>query len=240
MPGQLIASDTDVGTGVSVVTISVSPVAAGQLIAAIASCASVSKTFTASDNSGVGNAYQLLQLSNPTVGQSAVLALAVAAGDMPSGVTFTFPISSGSPGGRMASVAKFDDTLRSPFAIDISAAAIGSPAAVSFTQQNTPTTSPELIIFGCTMVSSNGGGVLDGIQLDNTLTQLDNRNHPNSATRYSALGYKYILNANPVSDTVTFQAPDLANLGMVSVKLPIPPSPGGPTEGEKLILKLTG
>jgi hypothetical protein len=167
------------------------------------------------------------------------MAVAVAAGLVPVGTTWTFPISSGTLGGRMGAVAKFNDTLRSPFAIDISDVSVGSPAAAGFSMSRNPVTAPELVLFLCTMVSSLGAG-LDAIALDGTLTTLDNRNHSGSGTRYQAFGYKSVVTANPINDSVTFLGSDVANLGMVTVKLPLPPNPGGPTAGEKLLLKLTG
>jgi hypothetical protein len=242
MGATRVASGQNSGAGGTITVTSTNPIPIGTLIVGMASVGAAALTYSSvADNSGLGNVYTLIQVNKPSVGNNCVLALAIAQGTVPTGTIWTFTLASGSPGGRMGSVCYFDDTLRtpSPPIIDVNNVipVVGSSNPIV---TGSPTDAPELVIFAIGMASSTAGGVNDSISLDGSLTQIDNRNHTGSVTRYFAYGYRYITNSNPINDSATFLASDTSVLGYVSIKLPIPtpPPPGGNSGSRLLMLKV--
>jgi hypothetical protein len=235
---HLVATGSNSGTGATVTATSTNPIPSGAVFAFYCSAAVSAKTFTLTDNSGLGNVYTILQFTDAVVGESGILAVAKANSIIPTGTVWTATISSGTPGGRMAGVAYWDDTFRAPVPTSDVATIRAQTGTTSGILSYTPTDTPELVIFACMMRSSTAGGINDSITLDGTLVQVDNRNHPGTVTAYQALGYRSLPNANPTNDSATFLASDSTITGAISVKLPVPPPPGG-GKGNLLILKLT-
>jgi hypothetical protein len=241
MAAILVASGQNSGALGTVTAVTTNPIPQGSLVMVLMTVAAAALQFaTVTENSGSGTVFSLTQIRNGVVGQDGVLAIGIAAGPIPTGTTFVGTLVSGAPGGRMFSIAYFNDTLRtpSPPIIDFNnvTAVAGSSNPIA---NGTPTTFPELIVFIALMVSSTAGGALDSITLDGSLTQIDNRNHTGSATRYMAWGYRSIGNANPINDSATLQASDSTLLDYIAVELPaiIPPPPGN-LGGRLLILKV--
>jgi hypothetical protein len=239
MSGHLVGDTINSGAlGVVTVT-TTNPIPAGKVVMGFMWVGSAALSFASvTDNSGLGNVWTIVNVRNGTVGMDGVFFYGVSNGTIPTGTVFTGTLVSGTPGGRMGSVAYFDDTFRAPVpTIDVNSVTGVSGSSNPIASAG-PTDSPELCIFGIGMSSVTAGGAADSITLDGSLTQLANHNHTGSVTRYYAWGYRYLANANPINDSATLQALDSSMLGYFTFKLPVPPPPGG-SRGNLLILKLT-
>lgn len=241
MAAHLVADGTNSGAAGTVTVTLTNPIPAGAVVMGVMWVASSALSFASvTDNSGLGNVWNIIQLRNGVIGMDGVFFYGVANAQINTGIVFTGTLVSGTPGGRMGSIAYFDDVFRtpSPPIIDVNSVT-GVSGSSNPIASGGPTDSPEICIFHAGVNSVLTGGT-DSITLDGSLTQIANRNHPGSTTRYYAWGYRYLPNnLNPINDSATLLGSDSTILGYFTFKLPVPtPPPPGNLGGRLLILKV--
>lgn len=225
---NLISSGQNAGTlGVITSSPSSKKVPAGCLIVAFGSAAVANNAFSGlADNGGVGNVYNLSTLLSAGINESALLGLAVAAGDVPQGSQWSWTFAAGTPGGRMFSVGYFDDALGVGPVFDqnpavVSAAGAGSIAIASAGLAQ----AQELVIMALAMRSGIAGGT-DSITFDGSMTAADIRNHTATTQAYQGWAYKYVNSQNALNDSASFLSGlDNSIAAMQTVKLAIPSIP---------------